>query len=186
MARSIFELLDQYDVGFVSSTGFMGDIPRRKAEERMKETEEEYGIKPVIIFISDYDAEGEYIVECVKEEIVSAHVEKIALTKQQVKELNFISNIGYKEKMLKPKTLKNHLSKEYVKEFIKENRDLEPNGIVQYELDQIETKYLHSLLKGTLRKYIDMKLIEQHKELCEREVKDWMKKNYKGDMRMEP
>lgn len=53
-------------------------------------------------------------------------------------------------------------------------------------LDQIETKYLHSLLKGTLRKYIDMKLIEQHKELCEREVKDWMKKNYKGDMRMEP
>ena len=73
-----------------------------------------------------------------------------------------------------------------MKEFIEENRDLEPDGIVQYELDQIETKYLHSLLKRTLRKYIDMALIERHKEICEQEVKDWMEKNYKGNMQMEP
>jgi len=187
LPERVVNLTYEYDVGLLTSEGFVGDVAQHQAVERLKEIKAEFNIQPYVIYISDYDSEGEHIFNLNKRELeaVGVEVSKLAVTKEDVKALSLISNIGYRERMLKPRTLKYHLSKQYVQDFLQRNRDLAPDGIVQYETEAYPVSTLHDRLQSQLSSLIDKDKIEKLDELCRREVKRWLKKHYKGKVKAE-
>jgi len=182
LPERVVSLTYEYDIGFLTSEGFVGDVAQHQAIERLKEIKAKFGIQPHVIYISDYDSEGEYIFNLNRKELerVGILVSKLAVTKDDVKALNLISNIGYRERMLKPRTLKYHLSKSYVKDFMERNRDLAPDGIVQYETEAYPVPILQNKLENTLSTLIDKEKIEKLDEICRKEVREWLRKFYKG------
>lgn len=171
-------LFKEFDVGLLTSEGFIGDVARHFASTRLSKIAEE---KPVIImYISDYDCEGEHIYHLAEEdlELHDIRVEKVAINKEQVIELNLISNIGYRDRILgNPRTLKYHLNKQYVREFFEYNRDLGPDGIVQFELDACPVPDLMELTKDAIGRYIDLSIIELSADDSKKEVKDWIERH---------
>jgi len=183
LAEDTIKILRRYDIGLVMGEGFIGDIPFHNATNRFKEIIKEYSIPIRIFYISDYDTEGEHTYHICKntfETLGDVEVKKLFLNKPQLSGLR--SNLGYRQKMLKPKTLKYHLSKQYVQAFIKNNKDLEPDGIVQYELDQYDTDKMNISLENTISRYIDKNLIINRVKKCKREVEDWLKSHYKNSL----
>jgi len=191
LSEDTVQLIEQYDVGLVMGEGFIGDIPFHDATERVKRILNKYELPVRIFYISDYDCEGAHTFNLCKamlEPIGDVEVKKLFLVKEQVEKYRLIPNIGYRERMLKPKVLKNHLAKQYVKEFFKSNTDLKKDGIVQYELDQVDIlirnrvkiEIMKKSLADTISSFIDLDVINNTKERCEREVKEWVSKHYRG------
>lgn len=180
---TIKSMLDDYEVGIVTSQGFVGDVAQHDALERIRKIQDKLNISIIIFYVSDYDCEGEHIYGLIKQEFekFGIRVIKLAVKKEHIKKLRLISNIGYRERMLKPKTLKSHLTKAYVKEFFEKNKDLAPDGIVQYELDAYPVEILQNLIENAISKFIDVKIIEDTDKICKKEAKRWVKKYYKGD-----
>lgn len=185
LSDDIQDLLKKYDIGLVMGEGFIGDIPFHDSIKMIPNILEKFG-KPIRIFyISDFDCEGEHTYHLCKEKLEplgDVKVEKLFLTKKQIIDNKFIPNIGYRERMLKPKTLKYHLSKQYVKDFIKDNKYLDkknPDGIIQYELDQFPIELMIEILDTTISNYIDIGLINRLDETCRKEVSEWLSKHYK-------
>lgn len=173
------ELLKKYEIGTVIGEGFIGDIPFHDAIKRMPSILEEYKLPVKIYYISDFDCEGEHTFNLCKkklEPLGDIEVKKLFLTKEQIENYGFISNIGYKERMAKlernPKKWKAHFTKEYVKSFF--NKE----GIVQYEFDQFPVNILNENLENAISSYISLEIIENTDRLCRKEVKEWMDKHY--------
>ena len=179
LSEDTLEVIDKYDVSLVTGQGFIGSIPLHDAKNRINHIANEIG-KPVrIIYISDYDSEGEHIFHLCKqnlEPIGDVQVEKLFLTKVQVKQYNLISNVGYVERMEDPRKIKSHLSKRYVQGFIRENKDLGNNGVVQYELDAVDVDIVKAQLENTISRYIDRKIIENNENERIKEVQHWTRK----------
>ena len=183
LAEDTIRILEKYDVGLVMGEGFIGDIPFHNAINRLKQILENYSIPIRIFYISDYDTEGEHTYHICKqtlEPLGDVTVKKLFLNKSQLEGLT--SNLGYREKMLKPNTLKYHLSKGYVQEFIEINKDLQPDGIVQYELDQYDTDKMNSSLENTISSYVDRNLIINRIKECRNEVEKWKSIHYKNEV----
>lgn len=175
------DLLKKYEVGQVMGEGFIGDIPFHNAIERVPDILKIYEVPVKIIYISDYDCEGDHTFKLCKEKLETlgdVTVEKLFLTKKQIIDNKFISNIGYRKRMLKPKTLKYHLSKGYVKNFINDNKELESDGIVQYEFDQFPVDLLNGILENTISRYIDLDTIQKTESLCRKESEIWCGEHY--------
>lgn len=179
---AIKDLLLTYDVGLLTSEGFVGDVAFHYALERLKEIKEKYGVPICIIYISDYDAEGEHIFRINKEQLeeIGVKVTKLVVTKPDVKRFKLASNVGYRERMMKPKTIKYHLSKQYVKDFFERNKDLVPDGIVQYETEAYPVPALRTKLDKILGGLIDVAKIENLDRLCREEVENWRNKHYRA------
>lgn len=183
LSEATRDILKRYEVGTVMGEGFIGDIPFHDAIERIPNILELYNLPIKIIYISDFDTEGEHTFHKCKEKLGifdNVIVEKLFLTKEQIIENNFIPNIGYRKRMLKPKTIKYHLSKQYVKDFINQNKDLESDGIVQYEFDQFPVNLLNEVLEDTISRYINLDIIENTEELCRKESEAWCNEHYKA------
>ncbi len=171
------DLLSDYDVALVMGEGFIGDIPFHDAINRMPKIIDENNIPIKIIYISDFDCEGEHTFQLCKDKLELfgyVEVKKLFLTGSQIKKYNYISNIGYEDRIRKmsPKQKKAHLTKQYVKDFFNEN------GIVQYELDQVPVDLLNETLENTISSYIDKSIIENTHKICRREVKNWLEEHY--------
>ena len=170
-----------YDASLVMGEGFIGDIPLKDAADRVKGILDQYEFPVKIFYISDYDSEGDHTFHIAKEKLEKVGdvtVEKLFLTKEQVIDKKLIPNIGYRAKMLKPKTLKYHLPKKYVKDFIRENTDLADDGIVQYEFDQFPDEILNEVIENTICRYIDREIIINTQKLCREESKEWCNQHY--------
>ena len=171
------KLLKKYDIGIVMGEGFIGDIPFHDAIERMPNIIEEFGLPVKIFYISDFDCEGEHTYNICKnklERLGDVEVKKLFLTKEQIKKYDFISNIGYADRIRKmtEKQKKAHLTKQYVKDFFNEN------GLVQYELDQFPVDNLNIILENTIASVIDKNIIDNTNKICRNEVEEWLKKHY--------
>jgi len=175
------ELLEKYEIGLVSSGGFAGDVGLHNMIQRLIEIQEIHDLPIRFYCLGDYDAEGEHIVSLIKDRCkpYGIHVEKLAITKRQVKKFNLISNIGYRDKMMKPKTLKAHLKKRYVKEFFESNKDLAADGICQFELEALETSFLIDLIEHTISSYINLDIIKNRRKILDAEVEIWLAEHYK-------
>jgi len=181
LSEATQNVIKKYEVGMVMGQGFIGDIPFHDAVERVPDLLEKYGLPIKIIYISDYDCEGKHTFDLCKEKLEilgDVTVEKLFLTKKQIVDNNFISNIGYRKRMMKPKTLKYHLSKRYVKDFIGINKDLESDGIVQYEFDQFPVNLLNDVLENTISRYINLETIQNTEEICRKEAEEWCDEHY--------
>lgn len=181
LSEDTIALIDQYDIGLIMGEGFIGDIPFHDTTQRIQQIENDYNLPIRIIYISDYDCKGEHTFNLCKqtlEPLGDVTVTKVFLTKTQVRNYNLIPNIGYRERMLKPSKLKTHLSKQYVKEFFNGNKDLERDGMVQYEFDQIDIELLKKSLADTISSFIDVNVIANREKACRKEVAGWLSKHY--------
>lgn len=174
-------LLEEYEIGLISSGGFGGDVALYYALERLKRINRKFNLPVILYCLGDYDAEGEYIVSKIKEryEIYGIKIEKLAITKQQVIDLKLTPNKEYREKMSKPKTMKFHLQKKYVQDFFNSNKLIAPDGICQFELEALETPFLLDLIESTASRYISIEKIERSREIFRKEAQEWTKKHYK-------
>lgn len=180
----VIKLLDSYEVGLLTSEGFVGDVAQNDAVKRFRKIKQKCpNIEIKVFYITDYDCEGEHIYELMKDkfEEIGVEIVKLALLKTDIDRFNLISNVGYKDRMMKPRVLEHHLCKAYVKEFFDKNKDLTPDGIVQYELDSYPTPELIQLIEDTLDKLIDLEIIENTEEICRKEAKKWADEHYHGD-----
>lgn len=186
LSEDTIAVINRYDVGLIMGEGFIGDIPFHNTEQRLQRILKEYNLPIRIIYISDYDCEGEHTFNLCKtrlEPLGNIIVTKLFLTKKQLKGL--ISNIGYVEKINKlkndsnPRKWKAYLTKEYVKDFFANNLDLQEEGFVQYELDQIDIELMKQSLRDTISSYIDLNIISNMEETCAKEVNEWISKHYK-------
>ncbi|MBA7496917.1 hypothetical protein ES702_07526 [subsurface metagenome] len=174
----IEDLFYEYEVGFCSSGGFGGDVALYYVLERLKKIKETFNLSIKFYCIGDYDAEGEHIIKKIKEryEPFGIDIKKLAITKQQVVDLQLVPNKGYREKMMKPKTLKYHMQKQYVWDFFEANKDIcPPDGICQFELEGLETTYLLELLKSTATRHISLETIKHSRAIFRREAQEWAK-----------
>lgn len=151
--------------GFSSLT-FIHDASRRVLAQKQK------GIKMVILYISDFDPEGEHIPELVKRKFMqygcppdSFNIEKIALTPEQVEQFQLPSNIEFKVKS-------KHRQKEYVQRF------LEQYGEVQYELDALSVLDLNRILTSGLEKVVDFEIPKKSDQASREEVETWVEEHY--------
>lgn len=181
LPEPIEQLLRDYEIGLVSSGGFGGDVALYYALERLKRINKKFDLPIIFYCLGDYDAEGEYIVSKIKEryEIYGIKIEKLAITKQQVIDLQLTPNKEYREKMRKPKTMKFHLQKKYVQNFFNSNKNIAPDGICQFEPEALETPFLLDLIESAVSSYISIEKIERSREIFRKEAQEWTKKHYK-------
>lgn len=171
-------LFDDYEIGFSSSGGFGGDVALYYVLERLRTIKEEFGLPVKFYCLGDYDAEGEHIVELIKERYkpFGIDIEKLAITKQQVIDLRLSPNKEYRDKMSKPKTLKYHIKKYYVQRFFNLNKDIAPpDGICQFELEALETPFLLNLLENTVCRHIDIEKIRNSRKIFRKEAQKWVR-----------
>ncbi len=172
------KLLDKYDIGLVMGEGFVGDIPFHNAIERIPDIIEEFDLPVKIFYISDFDCEGEHTFNLCKDKLEllgDVEVKKLFLTKSQIDNYGFISNIGYEDriKRMSVKQKKAHLTKQYVKDFFNKY------GLVQYEFDQFPVDILNKILENTISSVIDINIIDNLNETCSKEVEEWLEEHYK-------
>jgi len=155
------------DVPLIVGKGFSSITYIKEASDRFKEQD-----KPIIIlYISDFDPEGEFFPKKVKEKLdlygcENVKIKKIILTKSQIKKYKLPSNKDFK---IKPEQKK----KQYVKDFIK------ANGEIQIELDALSNIDLSEILESELKKLLDLNLPEKSDRESSEEVEEWKEENLK-------
>lgn len=175
VAGIVYDLTYGLDVLLLVGKGFVSGTHLKKASDRFKEID-----KPItILYISDYDCEGEFFKRKAEEKLKeygceNVRIKKILLTKPQIKKykllINYISDKKLGEEQLR---------KNYVQEFIKNNKDLGNSGKIQVELDALSNIELKEILQKELDLLIDNKIVELSDNESLREVEKWKKKNLK-------
>ncbi len=164
----VYNYTHDLDVPLFVGKGFSSITHIKKASERFKSQD-----KPCeILYISDFDPEGEYFPKKVEDKLEqygcdNVKVHKISLTKSQVRKYSLPSNVDFS-------IHEKHKEKKYVQDFIKEN------GEVQIELDALSNKILLGVLKKKVEELIDLKLIEKSNQESIKEVEEWKKENLKS------
>lgn len=160
------------DVPVVIGRGWTSGTYIYNLSKRVKEYETKDQVV-VVLYLSDFDAEGEHIPKVVERDLKlygcnpqSFRLKKIALTKPQIKSLNLQSNPAFKFNKKQKKTA-------YVQEFKKNY------GEVQYHIDAMTNIDLEKILVKELKKVIDFDIPKKSDQECREEVKDWLDKHYK-------
>jgi len=163
----IYDYTHDLDVPLFVGKGFPSTTYIKKASDRIKES----GKPCIILYVSDFDPEGEYFPKKVQQKLVQYgcsdfRIEKIALTKQQREKYNLPSNKDFTIN-------KYHKDKNYVKDFI------DKNGIIQIELDALPNSVLVDFLRESVEKLIDTNLPLKSDEESSVEVQRWKWDNLK-------
>jgi len=174
VASVIYNFTSKLDIPLFVGKGFPSITHLKKASDRFKEQD-----KPCkILYISDFDPEGEFFPKKVLEKLnqygcENIIVEKIALTREQIFKYGLLNN---KEFKIKDK----HKKKKYVRDFIEENKNFFPNekGEVQIELDALSNKILLTILKKKLESLnFNFDIPEQSDKDSLEDVENWRLKN---------
>ena len=172
IANLIYPITHELDIPLVVSKGFTSVTFKKEVGDRINAAAKK-GKRTIILFISDFDAEGEYIPKIIKKDLsvdyncmVTFHIVKVLLNYEDISKYDLISNTDYK---IKPK----QKEKEYVKDFISKY------GEVQYELDALPSNVIQEKLQEVIEEHIDVKKAEDSDKNSEEEVKQWIKDNLK-------
>lgn len=159
------------DIPLIIGKGWVSGSFNKKSADRIIEIQQN-NLSVVILYISDFDPEGEHIPKKVREKLTlygcdpdKLDIRKIALRKKQINQFNLQANIGFKVSI-------EHKKKAYVKDFIKQY------GEVQYEIDAMTNEQLEKILVNELKKLIDFDIPGTSDQECREEVKDWLKEHY--------
>lgn len=170
IANVIYPLTYPYDISLVVSKGFTSVTFLYEASKRFKEC----GKDVIILFVSDFDCEGEYIPKVVLDELENNHscknitIKKVLLNHNDIETYGLISNKGYKIK-------ERQKGKAYVRDFI------DKYGEVQYELDALPTPNLKKKITEAILDEIDVEVVKKSDEESISEVEEWKKENLKED-----
>ena len=172
VAGIVYDLTYDLDVLLLVVKGFVSGTHLKKASDRFKEID-----KPItILYISDYDCEGEFFKRKAEEKLKeygceNVSIKKILLTKPQIKKYKLLINfVEFKKEQLR---------KNYVQEFKKNNKDLGNDGEIQVELDALSNIELKVILQKELDDLVDSKIAELSDTESLKEVEKWKKKNLK-------
>jgi len=163
----IYDFTHDLDIPLFVGKGFSSITYLKKASDRFKGQD-----KPcIILYISDFDPEGEFFPKKVRQKLIQYGckdfiVDKISLTKEQIKNERLPSNKDFKIKA-------KHKEKKYVQDFI------EQNGEIQVELDALSNKILVEILRTKIEKenLLDLNLPEESDKKSLKEVEDWIERN---------
>jgi hypothetical protein len=159
----VYDSTARWFVPLIVGRGFMSGTYMHNAAERFNQIE-----KPItILYLSDYDAEGEYFPKQFKKQMpekyeceADLNVEKLALTKPQIKDWG-LHWIWIPEPKLR------HMQKQYVSDYWKQN----PHQKV--ELDAVSERNLTTLIEKRLRAILDWSIVEQSEEKDKSAVSKW-------------
>lgn len=152
------------DVPLVVSKGFTSYTFKHEALERF----EDMGKPITILYFGDFDCEGEYIPKVFKNFIMEKNSDldiefkKILLTIEDIEKLK---EFGVEDEGL---TKKEHLRKEYVKDFISKY------GKIKYEVEAMPFNEVKERFVKALAKEINFDIVKQNKKESEEEAKEWL------------
>lgn len=161
------------DIPLVVARGFSSATYVKNAVDRFMKIE-----KPIhIIYISDFDPEGNYFPELFKTQLkerfnfaAEITITKLSLTKQDIEENNLVwIPIKWKSK----KSEEKQMQKAYFREYI------EANGMRKVELDAMAGNILSEKLQVALRELIDFNIVQKNEELSKECFEQWKKENLK-------
>jgi hypothetical protein len=167
VSTRIYETAERFFVPVITARGFSSGTYLHNGADRFNGVPYERRI--TVIYLSDFDPEGEYFPRLFREQIGtrygcarSVEIEKLALTRSQVDDwgLPWI-----------PLTVKDsHLSKSYVSRYVTENGQ---HGRQKVELDAVDNVTLSSLLEERLRVLVDVAAIDDSLGKSKASVTEW-------------
>lgn len=129
---------EEYDVPHFSCRGYASSTSLWEASLRLRRRERE-GKETIILHLGDHDPSGIYMTRDVQDRLKvfksTVHVERIALTMEQIKELNPPPN---------PAKLGDSRAGDYVAKY----------GYESWELDALSPAYMNDLIKKNIEKHI--------------------------------
>jgi hypothetical protein len=146
-------ITSHYHIKLMVNRGYSSCTAMHDAYKRFQE-QEESGKKIVLLYLGDHDPSGLDMDRDIKERLeefgVDVEVRRIGLTSEQIKKYNPPTN---------PAKFKDPRSKDYIEKF----------GKSSWEVDALNPKILHELVKENVEELIDM---EKFEEKIEQEEKD--------------
>ena len=167
VSAQIYETTAQFFVRLITARGFLSGTYIHDGAERFNQIPHEKQI--TVIYLSDFDPEGEYFPRLFRDQIGSRYgcgraveIEKLALTRSQIDdwELPWI-----------PLTVRaSHLRKSYVSRYVADNGQ---HGQQKVELDAVDNVTLASTLRERLNGLLDAQVIANSLEDSAGSVKEW-------------
>ena len=146
-------ITSHYHIKLMVNRGYCSCTAMHEAYKRFQE-QEESGKKIVLLYLGDHDPSGLDMDRDIKERLeefgVDVEVRRIGLTSEQIKKYNPPTN---------PAKFKDPRAKDYIEKF----------GKSSWEVDALNPKILHELVKENVEELIDM---EKFEEKIEQEEKD--------------
>lgn len=144
-------ITSHYHVNLMVNRGYSSCTAMHDASERIKNKENK---RCVILYLGDHDPSGVDMVRDIRKRLedfgAEAEVLRIALTQEQIKKYNPPPN---------PAKIKDPRAGKYIEEF----------GNTSWEVDALNPKVLHELLKRSIEKLIDL---DKFKERVAQEERD--------------
>lgn len=171
ISNNITQITWDLDVPLVVGRGWVSGSFNWESARRIREIQQN-NLRVAILYLSDFDPEGEHIPKKVEEKLTlygcnpdKLDIRKIALSQKQIQQFNLQSNIGFKVSA-------DHKKKAYVQDFIKQY------GEVQYEIDAMTNIDLQKILVKELKKLIDFDIPRRSDQECREEVRNWLDRHY--------
>jgi hypothetical protein len=172
VGSKIYATTAKFFAPLITARGFSSGTYMHDAAVRFNEIPEE---KPItILYLSDYDPEGEYFPKLFHEQLESRYgcehsitVKKIALTKQQI--------IDWTLPRIPLTVHPAHGRKMYVLNYLVDNEEYR-NGRWKVELDAVNNIVLSKLIEAHLRDILDVILINRALRRSKRASAQWRKK----------
>jgi len=172
ISNNVAQITWDLDVPLVVGRGWVSGSFNYESADRIREIQKEKDLAVVILYISDFDPEGEHIPKKVEEKLSlygcnpdKFDIRKIALSQKQIQQFNLQSNIGFEVSA-------DHKKKAYVQDFIKKY------GEVQYEIDALSNDELERILVKELKSLIDFDIPGKSDKECREEVRNWLDRHY--------
>ncbi len=167
VSKYVYESTAKWFVRLIVGRGFSSGTYMHNAAERFNQIK-----KPItILYLSDYDAEGEYFPKQFKEQMpkkyeckADLNVEKLALTKQQVKDWKL-------RWIWIPEPKRKHMEKQYVLDYWKEN----PHQKV--ELDAVSERNLTRVIEKRLNGILRWDIVQESEDRSKLGVTEWKKQH---------
>jgi hypothetical protein len=171
VSTRIYQTAEHFFVPVITARGFLSGTYMHDGADRFNRIPDDKQI--TVIYLSDFDPEGEYFPELFKNQIGkryrcarSVEIEKLALTRSQIDqwELPWI-----------PLTVRaSHLLKSYVSRYVADNGQ---HGQQKVELDAVDNVTLASLLKERLDGLVDTRGIADSLRKSGAAVKLWRERH---------
>lgn len=164
VSTRIYQTAEQFFVPVITARGFLSGTYMHDGAQRFNQKPDEKHI--TIIYLSDFDPEGEYFPELFHNQIGSRYgcarsveIEKLALTRNQIDD--------WKLPWIPLTVRSSHLRKRYVKRYVAANSQR------KVELDALDNVTLASLLRKRLSQLVDTDIIDDSSKESRAAVKRW-------------
>jgi hypothetical protein len=167
VSTRIYETAEEFFVPVITARGFSSGTYLHDGAERLNQVPRKKDI--MIIYLSDFDPEGEYFPKLFEEQIGPRYgcsrpvrIEKLALTRGQVD--------SWQLPWIPLMVRASHLRKSYVSRYVADNGK---HGQQKVELDAVDNVTLASLLRKRLSQLVDTDIIGDSSKESGAAVKRW-------------